>query len=94
MKILVRNVDNVVVYAEDALTLSATETTGEGWRSPLFSTANATILAATLPALWSGGVWTYIGGEWAVHDETRYATLVEASQHSGRSRRWRWRQCQ
>ena len=78
MKILIRNTDSVAVYAGDDLTLSATELRGDSWVSKLFTTANATLVDADLPAHWSAGVWSYIGGVWTVADAPAYAAQFNA----------------
>ena len=80
MKILIRNSDHVVVYAQPDLALTDTEASGDGWRDPNFTTANATMGEADLPPLWTGAVWTYIGGVWTVLDTARHALLLQASQ--------------
>lgn len=79
MKILVRNADRVVIYAGDDLVLSEAEARGHGWRDPNFNIANTTLTDADLPAQWAGGVWTYTGGVWAVHDVARHNDLVGAA---------------
>lgn len=83
MKIIVRNSDSVVLYARPDLVLTATEVRGDGWLDPNFTSSSATLVEATLPAGWSGGVWTYIASEWAVHDETQHAAhLAQAAKAS------------
>ena len=79
MKILIRNSDHVVVYARPDLQLDAIEASGTGWRDPNFSTANATLTDANLPADWAGSVWTYISGVWAIHDPVQHAINQAAS---------------
>lgn len=79
MKILVRNTDNVVIYAEPDLALSAGGLRGDGWFSPHFTSANAVLLEAELPAGWRGGVWSYTSGTWAVHDAPAYAAVLAAA---------------
>ena len=79
MKILVRNSDNVVIYAEPDLALSADGLRGDGWFSPHFTSANATLVDAELPAGWRGGVWAYQDGEWVVHDAPAYAAVLAAA---------------
>lgn len=78
MKILIRNSDNVVVYAEPGLTLGADGTRGDGWFSLQFTSANAHLDDADLPPYWAGGVWSYTGGIWAVSDVTAHATMIAA----------------
>ena len=79
MKILIRNSDNIVIYAQADLLLD-TEAHGDGWRDPNFNTANATLADATLPLNWVGGIWTYINNLWAIADSVRYeAMLAEVS---------------
>lgn len=77
MKILIRNSDNVVIYAQDDLILD-TEAHGDNWRDPNFNVTNATLIDATLPRLWSGAVWSYINAVWTVVDPARYAELLNA----------------
>jgi hypothetical protein len=79
MKIVIRNVDNVVVHAGNDLVLSDTCLTGADWRSDRFTSANATLLEAELPAGWRGGVWAYQNGEWVVHDAPAYAAVLAAA---------------
>jgi len=79
MKILIRNSDSAVIYAQNDLVLD-TEAHGNGWRDPNFNTENATITEAVLPKLWTGAVWSYNNGEWAVVDSARYAKLLAADQ--------------
>lgn len=71
MKILIRNADSVVIYAEDGLTLTGRGATGAGWFDPNFTDRNATLVRARLPDDWVGGAWTYIDGQWAVQDQAR-----------------------
>ncbi len=75
MKILIRNSDNIVIYAQDDLILD-TEAHGDNWRDPNFNAKNATLVDATLPRLWSGAVWSYLDGVWAVSDAARYAEML------------------
>lgn len=77
MKILIRNPDHVVIYAQDDLHLD-TEAHGNGWRDPNFNTSNATLADATLPALWTGADWTYNAGTWTPVDSASYAAKVAA----------------
>lgn len=78
MKILTRNSDNVAIYAEPRLALSAEGAHGDGWFSPHFTSANATLTEADLPPNWRGGEWTYAQGVWAVHDATAHAATLAA----------------
>lgn len=82
MKILIRNSDNVVIYAQDDLILTATMTMGKGWRDQNFNSSNATLTEATLPSLWIGGAWTYSNNTWAVHDTTINTKVVGIAQES------------
>lgn len=75
MKILIRKSDNVVIYAQDDLILD-TEAHGNGWRDPQFNADNATLDDATLPAGWTGAVWSYTNGVWAVADPVAYAAIA------------------
>ena len=79
MKILIRNVDSVVIYARDDLSLDDAGVTGDGWRDPKFTTANARIEEAELPANWAGAVWSYVGGTWAVFDQVQHDKIVQAA---------------
>lgn len=76
MKILIKNSDNVVYYAGADIALSASGASGLGWRDPAFNTANATLADADLPANWTGGVWTYIAGVWAVLNTSGHAAQL------------------
>ena len=79
MKILIRNLDNVVVYAEPGLTLGVDGTHGDGWYSPHFTSANAHLADAELPANWRGSVWSYTSGVWAVSDVAAHAAMLAAA---------------
>lgn len=79
MKILIRNVDNVVIYARPDLVLTETELHGDGWRDPHFSTLNARIEEAELPAHWAGAVWSYAGGTWSVFDQAQHDKIVQST---------------
>ena len=77
MKILIRNSDNVVIYAQDDINLTAPGTFGDGWQDYNFTTFNATLDDVDLlPPLWSGAVWTYISGSWAIADQIRYNQIL------------------
>lgn len=75
MKILIRNLDKVVIYAQDDLILD-NEAHGDNWRDPNFNTVNATLSDAVLPELWAGAVWSYISGVWSVVDTARHNKIV------------------
>ncbi len=76
MKILVRNSDSVVIYAEDNLKLTNKGAAGDGWVDPNFNDRNATIERTKLPDDFVGGAWTYIDGAWAVVDATAVAAIA------------------
>ena len=86
MKILIRNSDNVAIYAQDDLILD-TEAHGNGWRDPNFNSVNATLIDATLPRFWTGAAWSYIGGVWEVVDFARYDELVSVEKAAIRKQR-------
>ena len=75
MKILIRNLDSTVIYAQDDLVLD-NEAHGDNWRDPNFNTSNATLSEAELPNLWTGAVWSYIDEVWAVVDTARHNELI------------------
>ena len=76
MKILIRNSDSVVIYAQDDLILDD-ELHGNNWRDLNFNSTNAHIISVdSLPGLWTGAVWSYINETWVVHDNARYNELV------------------
>ena len=79
MKTLIRNVDNVVIYAQSDLVLTETELQGDSWRDPKFSTLNARIEEAELPAHWAGAVWAYAGGAWTVFDQAQHDKIVQST---------------
>ena len=79
MKILIRNSDNVVIYAQDDLVLDD-EAHGNSWRDQNFNTENAILTDAVLPDLWTGAVWSYTGGAWAVVDTVRHDEIVANEQ--------------
>lgn len=86
MKILIRKSDNVVIYAQDDLQLD-TEAHGNGWRDPQFNTGNAILDDANPPAGWTGAVWSYTGGVWAVADAVGYAAIAAiAAEEAERAR--------
>lgn len=72
MKILIRNSDNAVLYAQPDLQLD-TEAHGDGWRDPSFNTANARLDDADLPENWRGAEWSYENGEWTLVAADAYA---------------------
>lgn len=72
MKILVRNSDNVVIYAQPDLLLD-TALRGAGWVDRSFNSANSRLDTATPPENFIGGVWSYINGVWAVADAAAHA---------------------
>lgn len=82
MKILIRNFDSIALHAGDDLVLTAQGLTGDGWRAPALTTANAQLVDATLPPGWTGGVWSYIAGVWAVADTVALAARVEEARKS------------
>ena len=75
-QVLTRNTDDLAIYAQDALMLTAEGLFGDRWSDPNFTTTNATLHdGVTLPSNWQSGVWSYTGGVWAVvnpgaHDST------------------------
>lgn len=71
MKILIRNADDVVIYAGDDLALTAEAVAGNGWLSPIFNAANSRLEDADLPAGYVGAAWHYAGGEWSIVDPAR-----------------------
>lgn len=88
MKILIRNSDNVVIYAEDKLRLTENGLAGYGWRSELFTTSNARVeLVSDLPEDWTGGEWAYTGGTWTLVDGTAAAARVAAKLEAQRTAR-------
>lgn len=76
MKILVRNSDGVVIYAEDNLKLTNKGAAGDGWVDPNFTDRNATIERTKLPDDFVGGAWTYIDGAWSVVDAAAVEAIV------------------
>lgn len=69
MKILIRNADNAVLFADDSLQLSPTGVSGEGWVARFVDSTNARIEDATLPAKWTGAAYSYSEGVWTVIDQ-------------------------
>ena len=76
MKILIRNSDNVVIFAQDDLILD-TEVHGNDWRDPNFDITNSTIVEATVPDVWAGSIWSYADGIWTVLDQTGYNETLQ-----------------
>jgi hypothetical protein len=76
MKILIRNLDSVVIYAQDDLILD-NELHGNNWHDLNFNSTNAHIINVdSLPELWAGAVWSYNNEKWKVHDNVRYEALL------------------
>lgn len=66
IKIIKRKSDNVVLYANDDLELTANGVTGTNFRAKRITTANAIIEeVASLPDDWCGLWYTYSNGGWA-----------------------------
>lgn len=80
MKILVRKTDNLVIHADADLRLTEGEAVGTNWLDQHFNVSNADIYEAELPANFTGGVWSYIGGVWAVVDAIRHAQILADAQ--------------
>lgn len=78
MKILIRNSDNVVIYARDDLVLTETRCEGDGWADNNFNSGNATVADATPPPLWSGAIWSCVAGTWAISDTVGHQRLLDA----------------
>lgn len=80
MKILVRNSDNVAIHSGIALELSNDSVKSDLWEDFNFNLGNSTIYEAELPEYFTGGVWSYIGGVWAVVDAIRHAQILADAQ--------------
>lgn len=79
MKIITRKNDGVALYAANTLNLDETQATGNGWRDPNHTTANATIHeGVTLPPDWLGGSYSYLDGVWTVVDPIAQAAKIAA----------------
>lgn len=76
MKILIRNIDSVVIYAEDDLRLTNKGASGSGWFDPNFTDKNAILERAKLPDDWVGGAWAYSEGAWSVVDSAALAAIA------------------
>ena len=85
MKIIVRNSDNRVLFSGDDLTLTDSGVAGNGWRYDGLNTATATLVDATLPNVFSGGVYSFDGTTWTIVDQTRYDELVLDAKKTARS---------
>ena len=80
MKLIIRNDNDVVLYAEDILALDENGVSGDSWCDMNFTAANARLEEVEeLPALWTGGVWSFADGDWNVADEERYASMLAAA---------------
>ncbi len=77
MKILVSNVDHLVIYADDSMVLTDSELTGDGWRDPKFNATNSRIEDAELPSPWAGGAYQY-NGAWSVANQSILDALAAA----------------
>lgn len=78
MKILVSNVDHIVIYADDSMVLTDSELTGDGWRDPKFNATNSRIENAELPRPWAGGAYQY-NGAWSVANQSILDALAAAT---------------
>lgn len=76
MKILILKANNIVVYADDSLELTATGVSGAGWINQHITLADAVCENATLPKLWEPLGWTYLNGVWNVVDPVRHNEMV------------------
>lgn len=73
MKILIRDSDNVVLFAGADLVLTAKGLTGDGFRADFCTTANSTLEEVeSLPPYWNGSMYSRIDGIWAVVDQAAY----------------------
>lgn len=78
MIIIIRNVDSVVLYAEPNLHLDANGAAGLGWKDANTTSGNSSIAdVASLPAGWTGGVWSYVNGAWGVADQAHYNKIQQ-----------------
>ena len=81
--ILIRKSDSVVIHSGNDLALTDSETTGNGWRDPHFTTENAHLADADLPEFWTGAVWSYVDGVWSIVDPDRHAQVVADAKARG-----------
>lgn len=87
MKILVRDSDSRVIHAGTDLVLTDTELQGHGWVDHNYHTGNAKLIAdVELPAYWTGGVWSFIDGVWAVVDADRHAEIMAIAEAENNKR--------
>jgi len=76
MKILIRNSDSAVMYAQEVISLTTSEASGVGWVDRNFNTDNARVVGAELPLYWTGAAFYYVDGVWGVLDQARYDKRV------------------
>jgi hypothetical protein len=76
MKILVRNTDNVVIYAQDDLNLNESMAYGEHWLDSNYNTSNAMIVDAQVPVIFAGGLYSYVDGAFNVLNQTLHDELT------------------
>jgi response regulator RpfG family c-di-GMP phosphodiesterase len=86
MKILIRNSDNVVMYADDTMVLSVDAVRGNQWVDHQFNTSNATIADAVLPNDYTGAVFSYIDGVWSVVDQETLDNNIAGKAEQERAR--------
>jgi hypothetical protein len=75
MKILIRDSDQVVLFADNSLALGDCVTWGNERYDGLDSTS-ATITDAELPPNWRGGIWRYAQGQWEIEDQESYDKMI------------------
>lgn len=78
MKVLIRLADHVAIFADHAIELTEIAARGNGWHSNEFTTGNARIEEADLPAHWCGGAFRLLNGVWSIHDQAVYDARREA----------------
>ena len=70
MKCLIRNSDNVVIYAQDDLELFDDKLKSDGWIDYNFNTSNSIILDLEIPDDLIGGAYAYVDGAFIIFNQS------------------------
>lgn len=77
MQIIYETATGLVLYAGETLTLTKSGASNSNWLDAHNTTDNCTLVDdVELPAGWSGGLYIYVDGEWALTDD---GAAVEAA---------------
>ena len=70
MKCLIRNSDNVVIYAQDNLLISESCLSSDDWVDYNFNSLNSTLLDLETPTDLIGGAYQYVDGGFVIHNQS------------------------